>query len=129
MNQPFGELNIRAYAPHHPESVVRTRLFDHEELRAELVTMPPGADVPMHIHEHAHELFDVIAGQGCILVDGQELSGVPGKCVLVAAGTRHGLRNDSDGLWTVRLTYQERVYARQVGKLISRAVRKRLGLA
>ena len=129
LNQSFGELNIQAYAPHHPEGVVRTCLFDHEDLRAELVTMPPGSEIPLHVHEHAHELFDVIAGRGCILVAGQELPGAPGKCVLVAAGTPHGLRNDSDGLWTVRVTYQERVYARQVGKLVGRAVRKRLGLA
>ena len=82
----------------------------------------------MHVHEHAHELFDVIAGQGQIIVDGQELFGSPGKCVLVKAGTPHGLRNDTDQLWTVRITYQERIYARQVGKLVGRAVRKRLGL-
>ena len=96
MNQSFGELNIQAYTPHHPEGVTRTRLFDHEELRAELVTMPPGTEISMHVHEHAHELFDVIAGQGQIIVDGQELFGGPGKCVLVKAGTPHGLRNDTD---------------------------------
>ena len=128
MNQSFGELNIQAYTPHHPEGVTRTRLFDHEELRAELVTMPPGTEIALHVHEHAHELFDVIAGQGQIIVDGQELFGSPGKCVLVKAGIPHGLRNNTDQLWTVRITYQERIYARQVGKLVGRAVRKRLGL-
>jgi hypothetical protein len=38
------------------------------------------------------------------------------------------MQNDSDQPWTVRITYQQRIYARHVGKLAGRAIRKRLGL-
>lgn len=128
MIQSFGQLNIHAYQPHQPEEVVVTRLFEHEEMRAELAVLPPHSAVPVHAHPHAHELLDVVEGEGTFWVDGIEFPGGPGKCVLVTAGTPHALRNDSDQPWAVRITYQQRVYARQVGKLVRRAMRKRLGL-
>ena len=128
MIQSFGELNIQAYQPYQPDGVKSTRLFAHEELRADLVVLPPHTAVPLHTHDHTHELFDVVDGQGTFLVDGVEFPGAAGKCVLVKAGTPHALRNDGDERWTVRVTYQERVYARHVGRLVGRAVRKRVGL-
>lgn len=128
MIQSFGELNIHAYQPYRPEGVILTQLFDHEELRAELVTLPPHSAVPFHTHDHAHELFDVVSGCGQFVVDGVEFPGPAGKCVFVKAGVPHALRNDSDQTWTVRVTYQQRLYARHVGKLIGRAIRKRLRL-
>jgi quercetin dioxygenase-like cupin family protein len=128
MIQSFGELNIHVYQSHRPEGVVLTRLFEHEELRAELVVLPPHSSVPLHTHDHAHELFDVIDGQGTFLVDGVDFPGSAGKCVFVKAGTPHAMQNDSDQPWTVRITYQQRIYVRHVGKLAGRAIRKRLGL-
>lgn len=128
MIQPFGELNIHAYQPHRPDGVTLTHLFEHEELRAELVVLPPHSAVPLHTHAHAHELFDVIDGQGVFLVDGVDFPGPAGKCVFVKAGVPHAMRNDSDQPWTVRVTYQQRLYARHAGKLVGRAIRKRLRL-
>lgn len=96
MIQSFGELNINAYQPPRPEGVVLTRLFDHEELRAELVVLPPHTAIPLHTHDHAHELFDVIDGSGVFVVSGVDFPGPAGKCVFVKAGTPHAMRNDSD---------------------------------
>ena len=128
MIQSFGQLNLHAYQPHQPERIQTIRLFAHEELRAEMVVLPPGAHIPLHSHGNIHELFDVVAGRGVFVVDGVEFPGEPGKCVLVKAGTPHSMCNDSDERWVVRVTYQERIYARHVGMLVGRAIRKRLGL-
>lgn len=129
MLQPrFGELNIHAYLPHLPEGVVSTSLFAHEELRAELVVLPPGSAIDLHVHPYQHELFDVIGGYGTFLVDGVEFPGGAGKCVFVKAGTPHALRNDGDEPWTVRATFQQRVYPRSIGRLLRRSIRARLGL-
>jgi quercetin dioxygenase-like cupin family protein len=128
MIQPFGELNSYAYKLHRPEGVVLTRLIDHEELRAELVVLPPHTAVPLHTHDHAHELFDVVDGCGVFVVDGVDFPGPAGKCVFVKAGTPHAMRNNSDQPWTLRITYQQRIYARHVGLLVGRALRRRLGL-
>lgn len=128
MNPSFGELNIQAYKPHHPEGVVLTRLFEHEEMSALMVVLPPHTEVSLHSHENSHELFDVVNGQGVFQVDGVDFPGPVGKCVFVKAGTPHAMRNDSDQPWTVRITYQERIYPRHIGKLVNRAIRKRLRL-
>lgn len=128
MIQSFGELNVHAYEPHCPETVQLTQLFAHEELRAEMVFLPPGAQIALHRHENAHELFDVVQGQGKFVVDGVEFPGGPGKCVLVRAGTSHSICNDGEEPWMIRVTYQERIYPRHIGKLVGRAIRKRLGL-
>lgn len=128
MIQSFGELNVHAYQPHQPEAIQLMHLFAHEELRAEMVVLPPATQIALHTHDHAHELFDVVEGQGTFLVDGIEFPGEPGKCVLVKAGTPHAIRNDSETLWVLRVTYQEQIYPRHLGKLVGRAVRKRLGL-
>ncbi|HSN78402.1 MAG TPA: cupin domain-containing protein, partial [Anaerolineae bacterium] len=72
---------------------------------------------------------DVIDGQGVFVVDSIDFPGPAGKCVFVKAGTSHAMRNDSDQPWTVRVTYQQRLYARHVGLLVGRAIRKRLELA
>lgn len=53
-----------AYQLHRPQGVVTlTRLFDHQELRAGLVVVPPHSPVLLHTRDHTHELFD--AANGC----------------------------------------------------------------
>jgi mannose-6-phosphate isomerase-like protein (cupin superfamily) len=124
----FGQLNIKSYQPPHLYGVHHVNLYRHEETTADLVVLPPGALISPHRHENAHELFDVIGGQGTFIVDGRPVSGEVGKCVFIPAGIQHSMRNNGDGPWTVRVTYQQRIYPRHLGKLVGRAIRKRLGL-
>jgi quercetin dioxygenase-like cupin family protein len=125
----FEQLNIHGYKNLKITSTQHVRLFECEELKAELVILPPGAAGEWHSHENAHELFDVIEGEGTFCVDDRIFSGGPGKSVLVQAGVPHMIRNDGDAPWILRITYQERIYPRHIGKLIARAIRKRLGIA
>jgi mannose-6-phosphate isomerase-like protein (cupin superfamily) len=124
----FEQLNIHSYKNPNTSSPQHVHLFECEELKAELVILPPGASGDWHVHENAHELFDVIEGQGTFLAGDREFNGGPGKCVLIPAGVRHTLRNDGNTPWVLRITYQERFYPRHIGKLLGRAIRKRLGL-
>lgn len=124
----FGQLNIKSYQPPHLYGVHHVNLYRHEETTADLVVLPPGAFITAHRHENAHELFDVVGGRGTFIIDGHPVSGEVGKCVFVLAGIEHSLRNDGDAPWSVRITYQDRIYPRHLGKLVGRAIRKRLGL-
>jgi quercetin dioxygenase-like cupin family protein len=125
----FEQLNIYGMVNSTSKEIQHVRLFECEELKAELVVMPPGTAGEWHSHENVHELFDVIEGEGTFLVDDRVFTGAPGKSVLVQAGVRHMLHNKGDTPWILRITYQERVYPRHIGKLIARSIRKRLGLA
>ncbi len=128
MMNDFGQLNVNAYKPKNLYGVYHINLYAHEEMTADLVILPPGASIPPHRHENAHEVFDVLDGVGAFIVAGRPISGEAGKCVFVLAGMEHSMRNDSDHDWTVRVTYQQRIYPRHFGKLVSRSIRKRLGL-
>jgi mannose-6-phosphate isomerase-like protein (cupin superfamily) len=121
-----GQLNVFSYRNTHTRDVQLVRLFAGEELHAYLLVVPPGSAIECHTHENKHELFDVLEGEGVIEVDGRRIVSAPGRCVFVPAGSAHSLRNDSDAIWTLRITCQDRVYPRHIGKLMGRAIRKRL---
>lgn len=123
---PSGYLNVFSYRNTHTRDIQLVRLFAGEEMHAYLLVVPPGAAIERHTHENKHELFDVLEGSGVIEVDGRKVAGTPGRCVFVPAGSAHSLHNDSDALWTLRITCQDRVYPRHIGKLVGRAIRKRV---
>lgn len=121
-----GALNVYSYRNACTRDVQLVRLFRGEEMHAYLLVVPPGAVIERHIHENKHELFDVLEGEGIFEVEGRRIAGTPGKCVFVPAGSAHSLHNESDALWTVRVTCHDRVYPRHLGKLLARAIQKRL---
>jgi mannose-6-phosphate isomerase-like protein (cupin superfamily) len=120
-----GQLNIFSYQNANATEIQNVRLFACEELRAYLVVVPPGGAIADHVHADAHELFDVVEGEGIFVVDGRTFHGTAGKCVFVPAGVSHSIRNESDAPWTLRVTYQDQVSPRHIGKLIRRALRRR----
>jgi quercetin dioxygenase-like cupin family protein len=119
-----GQLNVFSFRNPNTDTIQNVRLFEHEELRAWLVVMPPGATIETHSHANSHELFDVVEGTGTFTVDGRTFRGDSGKCVFVPAGVPHSIHNDSDTLWTLRVTYQECVRPRSFGKIVKRSLRK-----
>jgi quercetin dioxygenase-like cupin family protein len=119
-----GQLNVFSFRNPNTDSIQNVRLFEHDELRVYLVVLPPGATIEGHSHADSHELFDVVEGAGQFTVDGRTFRGDSGKCVLVPAGTPHSIHNDSDSLWTLRVTYQECVRPRHFGKIVKRSLRK-----
>ncbi|MBP8294282.1 MAG: cupin domain-containing protein [Caldilineaceae bacterium] len=125
MLQP-GQLNIYSLRNPHVREAQLVRLFEGEEIHAYMLVMPPGARVEPHSHENKHEIFDVLEGSGVIEVEGRSLASGLGRCVFVPAGVSHSLQNDGAAPWTLRITCQDRVYPRHLGKLIGRAIRKRL---
>jgi len=106
--------------------VISFPLFVSESFAGVLVHLEPQAVVPLHVHEHKDECFDVLEGEGIIIVAGHEQRAVVGTMVFVPAGVQHGLRNDTTARWLLRETVNERVYARTALRLVGRAVLKRL---
>ncbi len=101
-------------------------LFAEEDLRGCLLGFLPGQELPVHVHEHEQEVFDILAGSGTMLLDGEAVELNPGDTILVPAGVHHGFKNTGSERWLVRAVIQQRVYARQA---IRRAIAKRLGRA
>ncbi len=121
-----GQLNIHSYRNQNSREVQTVRLFHHQELRAELLVLPPGTTVEWHTHERHAELLDVVEGEGRIAIGEGEWGAPMGKCVLVMAGERHKLHNSGDVPWVIRSTLYEELRPRDIGRLLRRAVRSAL---
>jgi quercetin dioxygenase-like cupin family protein len=101
-------------------------LFAEEEFSGCLLGFLPGQELPVHVHAHEHEVFDVWQGTGTMYLDGEVVELKAGDTVFVPAGVEHGFKNTSADHWLVRATIHQRTYARQS---IRRAIAKRMGRA
>jgi mannose-6-phosphate isomerase-like protein (cupin superfamily) len=124
----FEQLNIHSFRNANSKTVQQVRLFECEELKAELVILPPGSGGEWHSHADSHELFDVLEGAGTFYVADRQFPGRSGKSVLVPAGVAHRLHNDGEDPWVLRVTYQKRIGVRHIGKLMLRSIRQQLGI-
>lgn len=114
---------IRRFSPEQFPNIV---LWDGETFFGRLLCFSRGQVVPYHRHEHVDECFDVLEGEGTILIDGREVRGTSGTILYVPAGVEHGFRADGSEQWVVRETVSERVYAMRAAKMVLRAALKRL---
>ncbi|MBI5301282.1 MAG: cupin domain-containing protein [Chloroflexi bacterium] len=110
------------------KELVNLNLFDGDAFFGRLLCFSRGQVVRYHRHEHTDEVFDVLEGEGTILIDGGEVRGTAGTILYVPAGIEHGFRADGTEEWIVRETVHERVYAGRAAKMVLRALLKRLPL-
>ncbi|HWX74017.1 MAG TPA: cupin domain-containing protein, partial [Solirubrobacteraceae bacterium] len=59
--------------------------------------LPPGAATIEHYHRASEELYLVTAGEGRLLIDGEESAVREGDCALIPPGARHKLLNTGSG--------------------------------
>lgn len=124
--QEWQSINADDIAQFPGDQFANLNLFDGDAFFGRLLCFSRGQNVPVHSHEHKDECFDVLDGQGTLLVGGTEIAGIPGTTVYVPAGVEHGMRADGTEHWIVRETVSERVYARRALALLARAVLKRI---
>ncbi len=122
----WASFNARDIAEFPVQQFANINLFDGDAFFGRLLCFSRGQHVPLHRHEHKDECFDVIEGQGTLLVDGNDIQATPGTVVYVPAGVEHGLRADATEKWIVRETVSERVYARRAFALFARAILRRI---
>ena len=118
--------NLSEQMQFNDDQLVNVHLWDGDAFFGRLVCMKRGQVVPLHIHEHKDECFDVIQGEGTFILEGKEFKAGPGMTIYVPAGTVHGLRADGTEVWVLRETVNERVYARRALRLLLRAIWKRV---
>jgi mannose-6-phosphate isomerase-like protein (cupin superfamily) len=87
-------------AIHEGEGTILRRLFFREQsqlgVRFDVWELPPGASEGCHTHAGAdalEEVYYVLAGQGMMRIEDEEVALAPGDAVLVPPGIDHGLFN------------------------------------
>jgi quercetin dioxygenase-like cupin family protein len=122
----FFLTNTRAQQKFSAHELTNINLFDGEAFYGRLLCFARGNVVRYHRHDHIDECFDVLEGEGTILIDGREVRGTPGTVLYVPAGTEHGFRADGTEQWILRETVHERIYAGRAAKMVVRAALKRV---
>lgn len=59
------------------------------------VTLNPGHGMNYHSHEHRDEIWNVIAGQGFVVLDGQKKTVKAGDVITIPAGCKHTIHAES----------------------------------
>lgn len=72
----------------------KATLFESPRVLVGLNCFEAGQSHPLHAHEDMDKVYQVVEGQGTLLLDGRELVMAAGDLVVAPAGVPHGVRND-----------------------------------
>ena len=75
----------------------KSTLFQSARLLVGLNAFEPGQSHALHAHEGMDKLYQVIDGEGVLLLDGKDVTMKAGDLVVAPAGVPHGIRNTSGG--------------------------------
>lgn len=74
----------------------RRVLYTGHNLQLVLMTLPPGCDIGEEVHPDRDQFFRIEEGCGVITIDGAENHVEDDFAVIVPAGARHNVVNNSD---------------------------------
>jgi len=90
---PLRPLRPAEHAVWNDAKMGKATLFASERVLVGLNAFLPGQEHALHAHEGMDKLYQVIAGQGVLLVEGGERPLHAGDLVVAPAGMPHGIRN------------------------------------
>ena len=70
-------------------------LTESEGLSVKQELMPPGTREKLHFHHHAQQFFYILKGEAKFYVSGDRIKVKEGQGLLIEAGTRHYIANES----------------------------------
>jgi len=73
----------------------KSTLFQSPRLLVGLNAFEPGQAHALHAHAGMDKLYQVIEGNGVLLLEGREVAMTAGEIVVAPDGVPHGIRNNS----------------------------------
>jgi len=73
----------------------RKVLYTGKHAQLVLMSLQPGEDIGLEIHNHVDQFFRFEQGEGTVIIDGQEINVADGQAVIVPAGSEHNIINKS----------------------------------
>ena len=83
------------HAEWRPDRMGKGTIFQSPRLLVGLNCFEPGQFHALHAHDRMDKVYQVVEGEGVILLDGRELPIKAGELVVAPEGVRHGIRNTS----------------------------------
>ena len=75
------------------EKMGKSTLFRSERVMVGLNCFEPGQEHALHAHEAMDKVYQVIAGSGLFLLEGEEIAMESGVMLVAPEGIAHGIRN------------------------------------
>lgn len=69
------------------------RVFETSRLNVTCVRVWPGQTVPAHTHLDEDQIYHVVSGRGCVVLDGVRTEVSAGSFVMIPIGTEHEITN------------------------------------
>lgn len=74
----------------------RRVLYTGKNTQLVLMSIAPGSEIGLEVHDENDQFFRFEAGQGIVTIDGTEYAVADGSAVIVPAGAQHNVVNTSD---------------------------------
>lgn len=74
----------------------RKVLYSSKHSQLVLMSIAPGSEIGMEVHNENDQFFRFESGQGKVLIDGNEYEVGDGSAIVVPAGAEHNVVNASD---------------------------------
>ena len=74
----------------------RKVLFTGKHTQLVAMSLKPGEDIGMEVHDNLDQFFRIEEGEGKAVIDGEEYNFVEGDALIVPGGSRHNLTNTSE---------------------------------
>ena len=76
------------------DRMAKTTIFESTRLLVGLNCFESGQSHALHSHKGMDKVYQVVEGEGVVLLDGRELPIRTGEMVVAPEGVPHGIRND-----------------------------------
>jgi mannose-6-phosphate isomerase-like protein (cupin superfamily) len=85
------------HATWRPDRMGKSTLFESPRLLVGLNAFESGQFHALHTHQDMDKVYQVVEGEGLLLLDGRELPIKAGELVVAPGGVPHGIRNTGSG--------------------------------
>lgn len=73
----------------------RKVIFTASHSQLVLMSLQPGEDIGMEVHDNVDQFFRIEKGEGTVLIGGEEHDIKDGSAIVIPAGTEHNVMNTS----------------------------------
>jgi len=92
------------FAQYDAAKMGKSTIFRSDRLLVGLNAFEPGQQHALHSHEGMDKVYQVVEGEGVVLLEGRELPIAQGELVVAPEGVPHGIRNTGTGRLLVLAT-------------------------
>ncbi|HEV8585606.1 MAG TPA: cupin domain-containing protein [Methylomirabilota bacterium] len=89
------KIRLAEHAKFQPDKMAKIALHGTPRAQVDLYCLEPGQAQKVHAHDGQDKVYVVLDGRGRFTLDGAEHALEAGEALVAAAGSQHGVANDS----------------------------------